>query len=105
MFRRAVMRGAAERQLSGSQAEGVGGTTLDHRDRLKRLGGRAEEDDLLGIAGRGNDVAAGIDGDHNAVMDALPDAAPCRFGNGRRHACCFSLLHVRAIFVQTTASG
>ena len=71
VLRRAFVRGAAERQLGGGEAEGVGRAALDDRDRLERLGGRAEEDDGLGISGRRDDLAARIDGDDHAVMDAL----------------------------------
>ncbi len=84
---RGLVGGAAEGQLSGSEAEGVGGSAFDDLNRLKRLRGGAKEDDLLGVARRSNDFACRIDGDHNAMMDAFGDPAPCRLREYRRHRC------------------
>ena len=58
VLRRAFVRGAAERQFGGGEAERVGRAALDDRDRLEWLGGRAEEDDGLGISGGRDDLTA-----------------------------------------------
>src|SRR5829696_4165640 len=86
MLRRALVRGTAERQLGWGEAECVGRATLDDRDRLKRLGGRAEEDDGLGISGGRDELTGRIDGDDHAVMDTLGDPAPGYLRDCNRHA-------------------
>ena len=86
VLRRALVRGAAERQLGRGEAERVGRAALDDRDRLERFGGGAEEDDGLGIAGGRDDLAGRIDGDDDAVMDTLGDPAPGRLRDRYRHA-------------------
>jgi hypothetical protein len=45
-----IVGGTGERQLFRAKAEGVGSTTFDERDGLKRFRRGPEVDDVLGIA-------------------------------------------------------
>ncbi len=71
MARFGIVRGAAERQFRGCEAECVGGTALNDRDSLERLGRRSKVDDMVDIAGARDETPVAIDHGDDPRMTAL----------------------------------
>ena len=69
--RLALVAGAGQGQFPVADAEGIGRTALDQRQRLQGLDGRARIDVALQVAGRVHDVAFDIDHGEGAAVAAL----------------------------------
>jgi len=77
---------AGERDLVVGQAEPVGGTRLDERQRLDRLHRRAREDGRVDVAERQHDGAVRVDDRDRAAMARFDDVAAHRLDkNGVGH--------------------
>ena len=74
-----------QRHLRGREAERVRRAALDQRNRLKRLGRRAEEVDLLGIAHARHCPPGRIRHHDRAVVDALDHLSSSDLGYRCRH--------------------
>jgi hypothetical protein len=72
------VRGAGHGELLVVEAELVGGTALDQRQRLQDLDRRAREDRPVDVAQRRHDGAFGIDDGDRAAVHRLAGIAAAR---------------------------
>ena len=79
----AAVRRAGQRDFGRREAEAVRGATLEQRQGLERLHGRAREHRPVDIAERKHDGSVGIEHGDRAFMDGFDDAATCHFGQNR----------------------
>ncbi len=82
MLIRAAVRGAHQRQLAVVQAEALHPAAFHQRQRLKRLGRRAQEDQRFSVARARQQPALRVAHGDGAVMDGFDNTAARGFYQG-----------------------
>jgi len=80
------MRGGHDGEGIGPQAVLVEPARSHERGKLERLGGRAEEDELVGVTGRGEPLARRCDDRYRAAMPRLDAVAAGELDQDRGRA-------------------